>query len=572
MAIDTSNPIYSTGVTPAAPTVAAATQPPMAAPAGYPVMQLPQTPAVVPPMAPPANDDEATPDLPVAGEAAKLPFGAQIAKAASQLGIPVKPDGAPQPMGWAKSLVGAAQTALADLGDSAGVRAPAGGGALSGITQTLANRSARVAGQKQLDFENNLKMQRAAQEKQAADDAHYKVLGLDPESRARIASYNAQTVRDATIMRDTDETHQTEMRKYADEIAAPLLTAGGRKMGDPMTTAQINDGIQKHTLQGGANGLDPSAYIAIPAGTVPMVDAKGQPVLDSQGVQRQEQLRQIITVPPTVTITPDIQKKVQDSLGFSPVLGPMPGVDYLNISARMQTVKNADLLNQEAQARIHESDSAVDRNRAETRAANLSVTEKAQNDRTKIDFAPYLAANNGDATLAMQQIAQMPDKKKAADLMGRVESLYGPGAIEKNRQDELKSLESTINDNSKVLNEHAQPGATPLPPDEDAELRAEIKEAQGKRNQYLGLHPDTLPPYANSVAAMDKVPADQRSSLILSSTMPNEAKVRLLQHYGLPVPATLAQPQAAAPAPAPAGLAGSIRTAVQQTDAGNRAQ
>jgi hypothetical protein len=247
----------------------------------------------------------------------------------------------------------------------------------------------------------------------------------------------------------------------------------------------------------------------------------------------------------------------------------LPAADYYRLSKDAQTQRGVQMNVRELQARIEESQSATEANKARTREENLTTEEKQQNLQAARDFAPWLAGANGDPVIAMQNMAADP---KAKQKLGLVEQLYGPGNLERARQETLGNLEKTIDENEKVLNEHSQPGATPLPADESDDLRAEIKQAQAKRNQYLGLHPADPNQFADSVLVLDKVPADQRAAFITSSAaMPPAAKIYLLKHYNLPVPANLTQPQAPTQGQ-PTGLAGSIRSAVQQTDAGNRAQ
>lgn len=104
-----------------------------------------------------------------------MSFSAKIGKAADELGIPTD-----KPGGWARSLVGAAQKALAGLGD---VSTKPGGGALAGVVETLQNRNARItemaaqqqARQDKLD-QQKIENQRADKAdklaQQRADDLH----------------------------------------------------------------------------------------------------------------------------------------------------------------------------------------------------------------------------------------------------------------------------------------------------------------------------------------------------------------------------------------------------------------
>jgi len=100
--------------------------------------------------------------------------------------IPLQANGKPQPGGWAKSLLGAAQGVLSGLGDAPQGKAPVGGGILSGITGTIANRNQRLAAQKeqaQKAQHENAEDQRA-QEKQ--DDAHQKAQLDNTEANLRM--------------------------------------------------------------------------------------------------------------------------------------------------------------------------------------------------------------------------------------------------------------------------------------------------------------------------------------------------------------------------------------------------
>ena len=59
------------------------------------------------------------------------------------------------PMAWAKAWVGGLSGVLGSLGDAANVHANPGGGFLEGVTQTLANRNARLQKQQDIQMSRN---------------------------------------------------------------------------------------------------------------------------------------------------------------------------------------------------------------------------------------------------------------------------------------------------------------------------------------------------------------------------------------------------------------------------------
>ena len=104
-------------------------------------------------------------------------FGAKLGRALDkpENAIPLTAAGKPVPGSWAKSLVGAAQGVLANLGDVPSDKAPVGAGTIAGVTKTIANHNERMAQQraveaqqKQRDIENARADRRETLEEQKA--------------------------------------------------------------------------------------------------------------------------------------------------------------------------------------------------------------------------------------------------------------------------------------------------------------------------------------------------------------------------------------------------------------------
>jgi hypothetical protein len=143
--------------------------------------------------------------------------------------IPLQANGKPQPGGWAKSLLGAAQGVLSGLGDAPQGKAPAGAGILSGVTGAISNHNDRMAAEKEQAQKAQEQAQKAQHEnqqdqieKQRADDLHQKAQLDNTEANMRMMhteNLNYQTgvvdpriadgVKTVKMLEDPDSGHPT---------------------------------------------------------------------------------------------------------------------------------------------------------------------------------------------------------------------------------------------------------------------------------------------------------------------------------------------------------------------------
>lgn len=99
-------------------------------------------------------------------------FATKLASALDQNPIQLQPNGKPAPGSWSRSLVGAAQNALSNIGDIPDSKAPVGAGFISGLTKTISNRNQRVAAQQEQAHKQAHEDEQDRLEQQRADDEH----------------------------------------------------------------------------------------------------------------------------------------------------------------------------------------------------------------------------------------------------------------------------------------------------------------------------------------------------------------------------------------------------------------
>jgi hypothetical protein len=409
-----------------------------------------------------------------------------------------------------------------------------------------------LAAQKQQDFNNDLKTKESQRQDQ--------MLSLEQQrTKAQMAASQAEEVLHAKMSRNADLEYQENSTKNAQADALPLLEAGATTT----ATKQTSDQLQEILKTDAAKGIQDHYF---QDGWQPMLGPDGKPMFDKDGTPQMRATWMIVgPVPNFGMVTIDKAKAADwNKLGVTPqplqAGQQLPAADYYRLSKDAQTQRGVQMNVQEIQARIAESQSATEANKARTREENLTTEEKAQNLETGKEFAPYLAGANGDPILAMQQLVQSPDPK-VRQMAGRVEQMYGPGNLNKARQQEISDLTKTIDDDNKKLQEHSVLGATPLPAEETQDLNDEITAASKKRNLYLGLPYNSPQHVAGQNQLIAAQPANLRAQYIAQIVDPNE---RAAQYRAFGI-----TPPPPAPLPNAVGLPGSIRNAVQATGAGS---
>jgi hypothetical protein len=252
----------------------------------------PQTPTTGPATPEPTQDASFSNDLQAPKAQPPTPglnFSQQVAKAAGQLGIQTRADGYPKPGSWAASLVGATQHVLSGLGDAANIKAPAGGGALSGIAQTMAARNQRIQAEKeaaqkqaQQQFENSRQTKMDAREDQAAEDQH----------RASVAHENISALQTQQLYHQQDQAARDLNIKNDTEAMQPFVTGGtpSQVIKKDITSAEAQTLVAQKQL-------DPS-YQHIFATGQKIVDGK-----DEHGNPNMATTYTVVGNSPTVTLT-----------------------------------------------------------------------------------------------------------------------------------------------------------------------------------------------------------------------------------------------------------------------------
>lgn len=183
-------------------------------------------------------------------------FAQTMAKNADQV-VKSNPQAAAAPGGWARSILGGAMTALsgieAGLGDAAAAseKVPPGGGALTGITRTLAARTQRLAAQKQQQFQNQ----------QEVD----KNKALNMEANARMVQ--EQTLTHKLQGEAVDEALRSGREQLAVMRSQPNPAA--EKMRG-LTSDQAKEQLRK-------DNLDPSEETMVPSDVISGTDKDGNP-------------------------------------------------------------------------------------------------------------------------------------------------------------------------------------------------------------------------------------------------------------------------------------------------------
>jgi hypothetical protein len=431
----------------------------------------------------------------------------------------------------------------------------------------MKNRADRIANQNQRQFDNDLKTKESQRQDQ--------MLSLEQQrTKAQMAASQAEEVLHAKMSRNADLEYQTNSTKDAQADAQPLFDAGA------LTTAtkQTSDQLQEVLKADAAKGIQDHYF---QDGWQPQLDAQGKPMTDKDGTQQMRATWMIVgPVPNNGMVNIDAAKAADwNKLGVTPTPlkagQQLPAADYYRLSKDAQTQRGVQQSVDNVKSEIAERSSAAARDQALTREANLTIEEKEQNNRTRLAFAQYLAAANGDDNLAMDSLSRSTDPKVRA-LIGPVEQLYGPGSLETMRVKKIDGLQQTIKGNNdrldKIAKENGDTDFQQIVADNTAQLssgkdskgkgltdaqkgvlqadldsaqkhldeingiKSDTKQAQQQQDQYLGIHPSDSPEMQqiqNNMLDADPDP-EKRASIILNSTTLDDArKLSLLQRDGL---------------------------------------
>jgi hypothetical protein len=351
---------------------------------------------------------------------------------------------------------------------------------------------------------------------QAAENEGKQRLALEKERNdnektlqgAQIAEAHAHEVNAMTIARDADRKSQAEIQEHASTMSQPFKDKGAAVLGEHLTSEEVQQRIKD-------GSLDPTQAHSFVDGYVDVLDKDGKPQVDPEtGLHAQRPTFQLLSPVPQVTLNKAqadlLQKYAPHSGGTFTEGTTMKGETYYTLAKQAQEAQTVDLNVKELNARIDASKTEAERNKAQTQEANLTIAEKQRNVQARTIFAPYLAKTNGDPLLAIQLMGSDPKQQKN---LGLVEELYGPGNLTKAREDTVKSLETVIEKNTKEIDEHSTPGATPLPADELKDLQDEIQQSRAMRAKYLGLSGNAAvaPPVPVDVPAVAAFKKDQQT-------------------------------------------------------------
>jgi len=528
-----------------------------AAPLATPVVPTPSVPTVAAPF---QTNNPVAPAGPVAplGTSTSAP-----APAAAQPAAPARPKNPTfaeklhaaiirSPLNYLNPLATVAVSAVDALaGPLSRVAAPEDSG-MAVLSQTAQNIEAQkaakakavaaaqqqVAAAKQKAFENQIKAQNAATDKQKAD--------------AAMMDAHAKFITSMRLDNDSSGPHNTAMAKNAEAQVKPILDSGGEILYPSVTEDQLHSQDFLDTLPQDPKhgGPDYTQFMPVFTGTTAVLNPDGTPEINPKnGEPVFTRNFEVVKLGKPVTLgqqQADFLNRYNPSGQQYQVGQVLPAQLYTREYAAAHVLQGAELIRDKTVAEARKDMTQAQKNRADAVLANQTAAQKQQNMLADKLFAPYLAQAGGDAVLGIDMMRRSKDAKS----ISLVEQRYGAGVIEKTRQDNLVALQKTIADGEKQLND---PTTSATMNDQDKfDLQNEVQNARAERNQYLGLHRNDPPIIGDSILKLNKVPADQRSAqILLSKNTPDNAKRYLLQHYGLPVPTNLQVP-AAVPAAPPA--------------------
>jgi len=247
-----------------------------------------------------APEDNGTLPLP---QFAPGTFQSKLKAAADQLGIP------PGPGGWAKSLVGAAQSALAGVGTAAGDTV----NAEAEIQKTHPRGGAGV-----FDYLGAQQNAKAAREQaaQKAQDEHLKALSGQERDKAETAKINVDTHYQQTLIHQATDKHNEENAK-AGELAVNAATAGDPEhgiAGAQITAADVDEKQLPLALKN--KSYDAFTMTSWPTKLVPVTDPEtGKQQIGPDGEPLSKYLYTIVATPKTIVLNPKSAKFINENLG-----------------------------------------------------------------------------------------------------------------------------------------------------------------------------------------------------------------------------------------------------------------
>lgn len=395
--------------------------------------------------------------------------------------------------------------------------------------QAVAAEQQQVAAAKQKAFENQLKMQNSATDKQKAD--------------AAMIDAHAKFITSMRVDNDSSSAHNTAMAKNSESFVKPILDSGGEILYPSVSEAELHSQEFLNTLPQDPKhgGPDYTQFMPVFTGTSPILNSDGTPKLSDAGVPMFQRNFEIVKLGKPVTLDEShaafLNKNNPSGQPFQ-VGQVLPAQLYTREWQAAHVAQGVQLNVQKTQAQIQESLSRSEQAKATARNENMTADEKSQNLRTSAIFAKYLAdpRANGDPVRALDLLKGSKD----ASLVGLVEKLYGPGTLEKVRQDNLVSWRNTIKDNQKRLDDDRDAPKKDQMSDQDrTDLQNEIKYAHQNINVYSGLHPSDPDQFASAKSKLKGMTPDQQVVNIMLWPAPPGAKKYLLMNMGLPVPPSL---------------------------------
>jgi hypothetical protein len=371
-------------------------------------------------------------------------FGQQMARIADSL-TKSNPQVLNQPGGWARSLVGAAQSALSGLGDASD---KPGGGALRGISETLANRNNRLEAQKQQQFNNQRQLNTEQREKDRND--------------ALIAHTNLENYHTQVLLHNALEDQESKEHNVDQGKKDYQAFTSGDVPAATIKEKVSSDEVNKLMQEGHVNGHE---YTAFP------VDRREVGKDPKTGQSQFETLYNVTEIPASFTFD---KAKAAEVNKYAPTGEDLQEGQQMKGSEALHLLQRARS-NEVAQAALEQFQQKNELEKMSFEDVKDRHDQYARVNAIQPEFGAAMAKSNGDVIKATQAMLRAhPDQQQA--VMG----VLGNG----NAAEGLKMYEQAYDKQQTRAMEWAKQNGpaikstgTPLSPDMEAKL-ATMTESQ----------------------------------------------------------------------------------------------
>jgi hypothetical protein len=367
---------------------------------------------------PPVQQAPETPDTgitPLAGPS----FAQQVGQGANDLAEQQGPQQASKPGAWARTLVGAVQSALAGFG--AGGRVPPGAGALYGVGAAARQAQERTDKLQQQQVENQQKQQQMGREEAIA--------------RATIAHENAATAQEQMLTSQLSQNYRQKNIEMGNAALGPYVKAGAGVIQQDLDSDEVQALIS-------SKKLDPTQQHAFATGQKPILDSSGKPMVDAAGNPEFRPTYTVVGDVPQVELDDATSKLISENTPYKlPVGSKMSGLVYGTLVAQAQAAQTAQ--------------EAVNQARRESGLKDDELTQQEGWTKMLPAWGSALSKSGNDPLKALHYMETNPQmKQQFPDAATTVEAHYTPKVLEDARKDRVEEAQK-----QEELNQKAQEDA-----------------------------------------------------------------------------------------------------------------